>query len=39
MGLAILRALIEAHGGSITFDEAHEGGAAFRVVLPSATTA
>ena len=39
MGLAILRALIEAHGGSIAFDAAHEGGAAFRVFLPSATTA
>lgn len=34
LGLAITRAVVLAHGGVITVDDAPTGGAAFRVVLP-----
>jgi signal transduction histidine kinase len=36
LGLAICRALVEAHGGSIAVDDAPGGGARFTVLLPSA---
>lgn len=39
MGLAILRALIEAHGGEIALDETQAQGAAFRIILPAAKPA
>jgi C4-dicarboxylate-specific signal transduction histidine kinase len=35
MGLAIVRSLVERHGGSIAVETHAEGGAVFRVVMPS----
>jgi PAS domain S-box-containing protein len=35
MGLAIVRSIIEAHGGAITAENANEGGARFEFVLPT----
>jgi len=37
LGLAIVRAVVEAHGGSVTADETPGGGATFAVRLPLAT--
>jgi signal transduction histidine kinase len=36
LGLAIARAIAEAHGGRISADVAPQGGARIRVVLPAA---
>jgi signal transduction histidine kinase len=36
LGLAIARAIVEAHGGRISAESARQGGARIRVVLPSA---
>jgi signal transduction histidine kinase len=36
IGLAIARAIVEAHGGRIGADGAPEGGARIRIVLPTA---
>jgi two-component system, OmpR family, sensor kinase len=35
LGLAIVRAVAEAHGGSVTLDDADGGGARFRIRLPA----
>ncbi len=35
LGLAVARRLVEMHGGTITADNAIDGGAVFRVVLPA----
>jgi signal transduction histidine kinase len=37
LGLAIVRALAEAHGGTVTAESAAPGGATFRIVLPGYT--
>jgi two-component system, OmpR family, sensor kinase len=37
LGLAIVRAVAEAHGGSVELDAAPAGGARFRVRLPAAS--
>jgi signal transduction histidine kinase len=37
LGLAIVRRAVEAHGGTIEVDSGREGGATFRLVLPSAS--
>ena len=37
LGLAISKAIVEAHGGSITLDPETEKGATFRVELPAVT--
>jgi signal transduction histidine kinase len=34
MGLAIVRSIVEAHGGTITAENANDGGARFEFVLP-----
>jgi two-component system sensor histidine kinase KdpD len=34
LGLAICRAIVEAHGGAISVANRREGGAEFRIVLP-----
>ena len=39
LGLAICRAVVEAHGGSITASNRTGGGASFRIVLPQRGTA
>jgi signal transduction histidine kinase len=39
LGLAIVRAVVEAHGGSITVDDSHLGGARFTVHVPASTPA
>ncbi len=39
LGLAIVRAVAEAHGGSVTLDDAEGGGARFVLRLPAATGA
>ena len=36
VGLAIVRHLVEAHGGTVTADNAHDGGSIFLVRLPTA---
>ena len=38
-GLAIVKSIVDAHGGSIQVDTAAEGGAAFTVRLPLADAA
>ncbi len=38
LGLAIVRAIVQAHGGSVAATETAGGGATFRVVLPAAPT-
>jgi len=35
LGLAIVRAIVQAHGGQVMAESPEEGGAAFRVVLPT----
>ena len=35
MGLAIVRSIVEAHGGTITAENADDGGARFEFVLPA----
>jgi signal transduction histidine kinase len=37
LGLAIVRAVVEAHGGSVTVDDSEPGGARFAVRLPAST--
>ena len=37
LGLSIVRAVAEAHGGSVALDEPPEGGARFTVRLPAGT--
>ncbi len=37
LGLAVVRAIVEAHGGVVSVESASDGGARFRVVLPSAS--
>lgn len=37
LGLAVVRAIVEAHGGRIVVENALEGGARFRIELPAAT--
>ena len=39
LGLTFCRLAVEAHGGTIWVDEAPEGGAWFRVLLPAAESA
>ena len=39
LGLAIVRAVVEAHGGAVGYRARPGGGSVFRVVLPSATAA
>lgn len=34
LGLTIVRAIVEAHGGKVSIEQAKEGGAAFRVIFP-----
>jgi signal transduction histidine kinase len=34
MGLAIVRSIVEAHGGAITAENVNDGGARFEFVLP-----
>jgi len=34
MGLAIVRSIVEAHGGTITAEDVNDGGARFEFVLP-----
>jgi signal transduction histidine kinase len=34
MGLAIVRSIVEAHGGAITAENVDDGGASFEFVLP-----
>jgi two-component system nitrogen regulation sensor histidine kinase NtrY len=34
MGLAIVRSIVESHGGTITVENAEGGGARFGIVLP-----
>jgi K+-sensing histidine kinase KdpD len=36
LGLAIVKGLVEAHAGTVTFDEGRDHGAAFRFTLPEA---
>ena len=38
LGLAIAKWAVEAHGGTITVDEASSGGSEFRIVLPPTRT-
>jgi signal transduction histidine kinase len=35
LGLAIVRALVDAHGGRVAYSETEDGGACFEVVLPA----
>jgi signal transduction histidine kinase len=39
LGLAVVRSIVEEHGGVITVEPAPNGGARFRISLPAATTA
>jgi len=36
LGLAVVRAVVQAHGGEIALDSGHQGGARFRIHLPLA---
>jgi signal transduction histidine kinase len=37
LGLAVVRAIVEAHGGTVVGENRPGGGAVFRIVLPAAT--
>jgi len=37
LGLSIVRAVVTAHGGSVTLDHPEGGGSRIRVLLPTAT--
>jgi signal transduction histidine kinase len=39
LGLAIVRAVVDAHGGSVTIEDSDLGGARFTVRLPASITA
>ena len=36
LGLSMVKAIVEAHGGNVTIDDAPDGGARFTVTIPRA---